>query len=324
VYKLLSTAAFLGVLTFSAIGAAPTQANGAADPSGIHGRALGLVKPHGNPDASGAKGAGQLLYHTGGSVQTGVQQTYAIYWGTSFSSTYQTIINRYFTDVAADSGKTTDVYYSDTQYYQTLSGVTTPIPYSEQFSGSWADAADPTVSDCSNSVGGSVCVSDAAIENEVAKAITANNWPTGLGAEYFVFLGNGIGTCLSSTSCFDQGSQGFCAYHSHYVTTGGATVLYANMPYTGHVGAGCASGQSPNGDSDADSTINVTSHEANETITDPLGNAWFDRAGYENGDKCAWIFGSATGNYNQTINGDHYYLQGEYSNKSRNCVWSGT
>ena len=68
----------------------------------------------------------------------------------------------------------------------------------------------------------------------------------------------------------------------------------------------------------------MTSHEANETITDALGNAWYDRTGYENGDKCAWNFGAPTGNYNQTINGHHYYLQGEWSNLSSGCVLTGT
>ena len=89
-------------------------------------------------------------------------------------------------------------------------------------------------------------------------------------------------------------------------------LLYANQPYAAH--AGCDTGVRPNGD-DADPTINVTSHEHNEAITDPQGNAWFDRQGYENADKCAWTFGSpldGSGNtrYNQTING-HDYLAAE-------------
>jgi hypothetical protein len=37
------------------------------------------------------------------------------------------------------------------------------------------------------------------------------------------------------------------------------------------------------------------SHEHNEAITDPLGNAWYDLVGYENIDKCAWNFGSQLG-----------------------------
>jgi hypothetical protein len=94
------------------------------------------------------------------------------------------------------------------------------------------------------------------------------------------------------------------------------------------VSAACGSGQSPNND-DADSTINVLSHEHNEAITDPLGNAWYDRRGAENGDKCAWNFGTALGGapehlYNQVIGTGTYYLQQEWSNRSSGCVLTGT
>ena len=76
------------------------------------------------------------------------------------------------------------------------------------------------------------------------------------------------------------------------------------------------------------STINVASHEHNEAITDPQGSAWYDRRGQENGDKCAWNFGSAlgttgSGSYNQLINGHTYWLQQEWSNKSSGCVLQG-
>jgi hypothetical protein len=72
----------------------------------------------------------------------------------------------------------------------------------------------------------------------------------------------------------------------------------------------------------------VASHEHAEAITDPTGTAWYDNMGYENGDKCAWNFGAALGGtngtfYNQVINGAHYYLQQEWSNKTVRCVQAG-
>jgi hypothetical protein len=169
-------------------------------------------------------------------------------------------------------------------------------------------------------------VSNAQVRAEVQKAIKTNNWPKGLGAEYFVFLGNNISTCYDASNCaFTQ----FCAYHSSYVdTAANQYVLYANMPYTGHNLSACGGGNYPNGDAAADATISVTSHEANETITDPLGNAWFDASGNENGDKCAWNFGTQLGGtsgkyYNQVINGAHYELQQEWSNATSRCVLTG-
>jgi hypothetical protein len=98
------------------------------------------------------------------------------------------------------------------------------------------------------------------------------------------------------------------------------------MPYADTVPAACDIGQHPNND-DADATINVTSHEHNETITDPHGSAWYDRRGFEDGDKCAWNFGTALNTgpslYNQSIGTGKYYLQQEWSNKSSGCVLTG-
>ncbi|MDQ2743799.1 MAG: hypothetical protein M3Z66_16100, partial [Chloroflexota bacterium] len=257
------------------------------------------------------------------------QQEYAIYWGNNFSynglTTYQSIINGYFQNVAADSGKTSNVYDSDTQYYQNISGYQY-IHYSQSFTGTYYDTGTPAAG-CSSTAGGSVtCVTDAQVEAEVQKAIKANSWPEGTVAEYFVFLANGWSTC-DGGSCFI--SQ-FCAYHSHYddqVTN--QHVLYANMPFTGYQLSSCsgASG-SPNANAAADATISTTSHESNETITDPLGNAWFDRRGNEDGDKCAYNYGTALGkinggNYNQNIGTGKYELQQEWSNHSSHCVLTG-
>ncbi len=302
---------------------------------------------HGNPfhrtrgDAANhtARTTGNLVYHAGGAVQTATPRTtYAIYWGSTFAyngipgtgatNSYQTLINGYFGNVAADSGKTSNVYYSDTQYYQTIGGLTTYIPYSESFNATtYSDPALPTTNGCASTAGGTVaCVSDAQVQVEVAKAIAANHWPTGMDAEYFVFLANGVSTC-SGSSCFV--SQ-FCAYHAHYMDSStGQNVLYANMPFSGYQLGSCsgASG-TPNGNAAADATISTTSHEANETITDALGNAWFDRSGNENGDKCAYNYGTRLGvitggDYNQTIGSGHYEMQQEWSNKSSGCVLTG-
>lgn len=63
-------------------------------------------------------------------------------------------------------------------------------------------------------------------------------------------------------------------------------------------------------------------------LTDPLFNGWRDMYGLENGEKCAWNFGTPLGGgsgsyYNQVINGTHYYLQAEWSNATNRCVVTG-
>ena len=56
-----------------------------------------------------------------------------------------------------------------------------------------------------------------------------------------------------------------------------------------------------------------------EAITDPdISTGWYDAAGYENGDECAYVYGTPQGTagqyYNQVINHDHYLTQEEFSN----------
>src|SRR5207248_9221886 len=117
----------------------------------------------------------------------------------------------------------------------------------------------------------------------------------------------------------------FCAYHSDFTDDGGNDYIYSNMPFAAT--PQCDLGNHPNGDG-ADATINVTSHEHNEAITDPLGNAWWhDSTGNENGDNCAWDFGSSIGStpngtFNQLINGHVYSVQGEWSNNGSTCDWT--
>jgi len=295
--------------------AAPDPSNQAGPPNGI----LGVVPTLAQAKAAGVlRSSGNLSYHNGPVMHTNtVYAIYVVPAGYSVSTNYVSLINGFYANVAAADGHTSNVYYSDTQYYDT----TGSVAYGSTFGGSWTDTDALLPSGCTDSYT-SVCLSDAQIQAEVQKAIATNGWtaaPTNL---FFVFTAKGIGSCAGSSCAFSQ----YCAYHSR-IGNGSSAILYANMPYADTVPAACDAGQHPNND-DADATINVASHEHNEAITDAQGSAWYDRRGYENGDKCAWNFGSPTGGrngtyYNQTINNNHYYLQQEWSNKSSNCVLTG-
>jgi hypothetical protein len=306
------------VLATGAVGSAGASAPTAGTLASGNGKALGLIKVHGARSTSTSRGAGNLKYH-GGPVQH-TNKTYAIYWipsGYSVASGYTSLINQYFGDVAADNGKTSNVYYTGTQYYDGTGNV----QYSSSFGGSYTDTSPLPPSGCSDSAT-AVCLTDAQEQAEIKKDIAAAGWTAGPNTEFFLFTAKGIGSCLSGSTC---AFTYYCAYHS-WTGSGSSVILYANMPYADTVPSACDAGQHPNGN-DADATINVTSHEHNETITDEQGNAWYDSAGYENGDKCAWIFGPTSGpsgaQYNQTINGHHYFLQEEYSNRDRTCVQTG-
>ncbi len=297
---LASTAALVGSLQ-SAKGSTPQVPKNIGGVVPVIGKQVGNA---GNP----------LLYH-GGPVMT-TNKTYAIYWvpsGYSIASGYDTTINQFFTDVAHDSNMGTNVYATDTQY--------SSIQYNSTFGGAYTDTTAFPSSGCPIYEGDiTECLTDAQIQTEVDNAISHNGWTRNGTNMFFVFTPAAVG------SCFDSGASScaytaYCAYHG--TTNSGA--IYANQPYAAH--AGCDEGQYPNGSSDqADPTINVTSHEHNEAITDPQLNAWYDASGEEIGDKCAWNFGALNGpngsEYNQTINGHHYFLQMEWSNTNptNQCV----
>ena len=303
------------------VGAAPVSAQPSS--SNPAGRELGIVPVRGQASKF-VRGGSNLSYHNGPTMHTNtVYAIYVIPSGTTntnytVSTNYVSLINGFYGNVVAADGATTNVYYSDTQYYDNTSGL---ITYGSLVGGSWIDTDPLPASGCTDSYT-SVCLSDAQIQAEVQKAMKTNTWTGGTNHLFFVFTAKGIGSCYGSSCAFSQ----YCAYHSWF-GSGSGVVLYANMPYADTVPAACDSGQHPNND-DADATINVACHEHNEAITDQQGSAWFDHRGYENGDKCAWNFGTALGgstgtSYNQVIGTGKYWLQQEWSNKSTACVLTG-
>jgi hypothetical protein len=311
---------------------------GPPSPSRQAGPPLGVVPPVSEAGHSASLGVsgGNLSYHGGPDMQSS-NTVYAIYWvpqGYTVDNNYVSLINGFFQNVAADNGKPSNVYFSDTQYYNAAGA---KIVYNTVFGKSnWYVDTTPLPPNGCSDIYTSVCLSDSQIQTEVINAINAANksnasngspaWTVSPNSIFFVFTAKGIGSCAGSSCAFSQ----YCAYHSWFTdpALGSQTVYYANMPYADTAPSACDIGQHPNND-DADATINVTSHEHNETITDQHGSAWYDRRGYEDGDKCAWNFGTAVNNtpsafYNQKIGTGQYYLQQEWSNRSSGCVLTGT
>ncbi|HZT93585.1 MAG TPA: hypothetical protein VE985_03805 [Gaiellaceae bacterium] len=257
--------------------------------------------------------------------------TYAIYWvpsGYSVDASYESGINQFLSDVAAASGSQTNVYSVATQYFD----ATGFVGYQSTFGGAYVDTNPFPTSGCDDSFHGardSVCLTDGQLQTEIQNVVTAQGWQAGRNALFLLMTPKGVGSCFDSSSP-DFGGQcttnAFCAYHSGFSGTNSQPVLYANEPYDAGV-SGCANGPTPNGD-DADVEINTLSHEQNEAITDPWGNAWMDSGGDEIGDVCSWQFGTPLGTasngqpYNQLINGHPYALQEEYSNDGDTCLAS--
>ena len=215
--------------------------------------------------------------------------TYAIFWVQAAFRFRQAElrdgVNQYLADVAAASGSQTNIYSVATQYYDSTGFISSR----STFGGSDVDT-DPFPASYL-SCRPTTCLTDSQLQTEIQKVITAKGWTDGPDSLFFILTPDGVSSCFS-TSGAQCSTNFYCAYHSDFTGTDGQPVLYANEPYVAPVD-GCSS-PSPNND-DADLTLNTTSHEHNEAITDPLRNAWLDALGEEIGDKCAWNFGTPLG-----------------------------
>lgn len=265
-------------------------------------------------------GAGNVTYHGGPVMRTNT--TYAIYWipsGYSVDQNYESLIKGYLQNVAAASGSANDMNAVDKEYSDT----TGPIVGNSTFGGAFVDTHPFPASSC-NEPGLSLaaCLTDAQLQTEIDAVLKQEGWSGTTSHLFFIFTPQNVGSCADAGSTYCA-FQSYCAYHSFFQSPDGeGTVVYANEPDAGGTPA-CDTGQDPNND-DADRTIDTLSHEMNESITDPLLNAWFDQAGGEIGDKCAYFFGNSLGStgaapnsdYNEQIGSGKYYLQEEWSNKT--------
>lgn len=128
-------------------------------------------------------------------------------------------------------------------------------------------------------------LSDAQIQGVVANAINSGNLPNDANAVYFVLTSADV----NATSGF---CTQYCGWHAH-ATIGGTDIKYSFVGNPDRCPSSCAAQTiGPNGNAGADGMASVLLHELSETVTDPDLNAWYDRRGYENADKCAWTFGT--------------------------------
>jgi hypothetical protein len=290
----------------------------------------GATGASGSPPAHGSIAG--IVPHT---AQTGLATSalpksipFSIHGSLTFSANYETLINQYFTDVAADKGLDTNVYSVATQY----TDGTGAVQYDSTFGASYVSHDPLPANGCDDGVD-AFCLTDQQLQDEIQHVLTAKGWHGGLSNMFFLMTPDGLGSCVDSTPASSGGqcsTNVFCAYHNYFVDTSSEDVIYANEPFEGTLG-GCANpfDQGFPNDPNADTTINTISHEHNEAITDPLTDpanlAWINPQGLENGDLCAYDFGTELGGtpgvdaYNQVINLHHYDLQQEYSNIGSSC-----
>jgi PKD repeat protein len=323
---------------------------GAYQPPGSAGSALG---PRNFDTAPG--GGGPLLYH-GGAVMHSVT-THLVYWdpsGTEFSTTTTGIFKKFFTDLSHDSGLGTNSFAVAGQYEDGTGNAA----YSSTFGTEGTDTTAYPTSECippTTPIGEvdlgpyTNCLTDVQLRTELLAYIGAHTLPKGSAQMYFLLLPHKVDTCFAATT--ECSNNVFCAYHTS-VNPGPNEIIYAVVPFSlldSEWAKGCQFDghsvvQQPNPDTPAanatgyaDVALKYTSHEYTEAATDPLGNAYFDEHGLENGDKCnakgtgrgadpnaflPTLSGSASLGtlFDQSINAHSYYLQSEWDNTAKACL----
>jgi hypothetical protein len=287
-------------------------------PGGRHVRAQPLAR------------AANLPYNGGPVLHS--NRTHVIYWqpsgsGLSYDAGYTSLVGTFLSDVAADSHRPTNPYGLSGQYRDSRG----PAAYRSSFGGAVVatdplpgnGCAEPLAPPLGTGPGWSRCLNDQQLENELGHVVRTDRLPRSTRDIYFLVTPNGLGSCefAGPDNCALGGatSGSYCGYHSE--TPDG--LLYAVIPYNALHGHCQSTNPRPNS-STADPTLSTMSHEHNEMVTDPLGNAWIDSSSSEDGDLCISTFGSAVGGsgsgaWNEVIHRHRYYLQEEWSNANGSC-----
>jgi len=231
--------------------------------------------------ANGAvKTDSRMLYH-GGPVLTGVQNVYFIFygcWTSPCGSADDTKAMTILGEFIATVGNTPYMMINST--YADGNG--------QPASGSLVYAT--SVVDSSYSHG--VELTHSEIEGIIADQILNFTLPQDPQGIYVVVASADIAS----------NSTGFCVpgappFHSHGIINGGLLqYVFIGNPNRCATVAGWqflppSGGSTPNGNFAADAMVGNLAHALNGLLTNPLGNAWYDRYGLENADKCTGTFG---------------------------------
>ncbi|PWT97838.1 MAG: hypothetical protein C5B51_30485 [Terriglobia bacterium] len=245
------------------------------------------------PDTNAQVRGHGIQYH-GGPIITGTKNVYYIWYGNWTGNTALTILPTLATGLSGSP------YFNiNTTYTDANAGI---VSNSINLAGQMFD-----------NYSHGTALSDSAIQQIVA----AQN-PTDTNGVYFVLTSADV----NETSGF---CTIYCGWHTH-ATINGKDIKYAFVGNADRCASACVTPEirtlSPNNNVGADGMASVISHELEEAATDPDLNAWYDRSGAENADKCAWTFGQeyTTGNgskANMNLGGKDFLIQQNWVNSGR-------
>jgi len=248
--------------------------------------------PNGNASGKAGPNNNSIYYH-GGPLILGGTNVYYIWYGNWSGNSATTIL----TDLAHNIGGS-PYFNINTTYYD---GSNNHVPGIVNYSGSTTD-----------NYSHGTALSDAQIQAVVSSAISSG-LPKDTNAVYFVLTSADV----TATSGF---CTQYCGWHTHG-TILGSDIKYSFVGNPDRCPSACeAQTTGPNGNAGADGMASIIAHELEEATTDPDLNAWYDRRGSENADKCAWTFGTTyTANgaqANMTLGSRNYLIQRNWVNAS--------
>lgn len=264
--------------------------------------------------ASTAAGFGDVTYHPGGTVIS-QPNAYVIWYGNwdakscsaEGGSSTPGIINDFL-----DSLGESDWNKINTTYYQVVNGTKTFVQPTAEVAGCTVDTGSQGLT-LDGETGSQV-------SDVVDHALSTKALPTDPNGVYLVLTASDVNVADFMTS--------LCAYHWMY-DNAQATIKYAFIGDASTNLASCAPQvtNSPNGNPAADAMVSVIAHEFVEAVSDPEGLSWYDQAGFENADKCAWMYGKASktanGSFaNMTLGDRQYLVQQNVAANSNKCVLS--
>jgi hypothetical protein len=300
------------------------------------GSAMGILPRLGSQEIASGTNI-PVVYH-GGQVMRNVT-VHTIFWappGDHFDGSpgsgvpgYEAMVKQFLVDVTHDSRSPSNIFSTLVQYHDSQGAGSTQIAYDPAVDS--IDVNDPYPAQsrqCASPSSVATCVTDLQLQQEVDRVIAAHAPAArGLHNIWFVFLPPDVDMCLQVGAC---ATNAFAGYHSLLNLGHGATV-YAPIPDP-LVEVTPPPGSDPQGNPEAEATLDTVAHETHEAITDPTGTGWMDPNGFETGDKCE--MGPQQGTplgyapdgspYNQLINGHQYLLQDMWSNAATGCVQSST
>src|SRR5713226_183049 len=222
--------------------------------------------------AAAGGGGGSAMVYRGGPLILDTVNVYYIWYGNWSGNSATTIL----TDLASNIGGSPYFNINTTYFNGSNAYVSNSVHY---------------VNSSTDNYSHGTSLSDANIQAVVNDAITSGRLPKDTNGVYFVLTSADV--TASSGFCTQ-----YCGWHTHG-TIAGSDIKYAFIGNPDRCPSACeAQTTGPNGNAGADGMASIIAHELEEAVTDPDLNAWYDRRGAENADKCAWTFGAtyATGN----------------------------